>query len=177
MTRPKLFFIGSLPQEQKPYHYKECGLDNVYLTNGFSFDELDGETYVSIKNVDGLWKAIGMNLVTRQKTLSPSEIRFLRGQINMTQSELAGYLRVDDQTVARWEKNKTKLPGPADLGIRVLFLLSDVAQPEGKEYVAKFREMIKDLVEQDDPVTGEMHFVQHSSVWETQRVLVPAYAC
>jgi hypothetical protein len=74
MTRPNIFSISALPPESKPYHYTECGLDDVYLLNGFSFDELD----VSINNVDGLWRAIAANLVTRHATLSPAEIRFLR---------------------------------------------------------------------------------------------------
>jgi hypothetical protein len=39
-----------------------------------------------------------------------------------TQSEIAKLLRVDDQTVAQWEKKKCKIHGPADLILRVLFL-------------------------------------------------------
>src|SRR5260370_24035855 len=111
MTKPKLFVHGRRDHAATPYHYKECGLDNIYLMNGFSIEEVDGENYVSIENVDALWKVIGLNLVTKQKTFSPSEIRFLRGQMDLTQAELASYLRVDDQTVARWEKSKCSLPG------------------------------------------------------------------
>ena len=104
MTKPELFYIGGSAPAPKPYHYKECGLDNIYLGSGFSLEEADGDQYVSIINVDGLWKSIGLMLVTRKKTLSPKEIRFLRMQMDKTQSEIARLLRVDDQTVARWEK-------------------------------------------------------------------------
>ena len=97
--------------------------------NGFDIDVENGEEFVSIKNVDGLWNAIDLNLVTRNKTLSPKEIRFLRTQMDMTQSKLAGLLRMDDQTVARRQKKNCNIPGPADLGLRMLFLNSDVAQP------------------------------------------------
>lgn len=82
MTKPRLFKYGHADLASKPYHYKECGLDNIYLVNGFSIEEMDGEPYVSIENVDALWKAIGLFLVERQKTFSPAELRFLRGQMD-----------------------------------------------------------------------------------------------
>ena len=168
MRKPERFYYGGHEPAPKPYLYKECGLNNIYLMNGFTLEEVDGERYVSVQNVDGLWKAIGMRLVTTQKTFSPEEIRFLRARMNMTQAELARILRVDDQTVARWEKKKTRLPGPADVALRVLFLSSDVAKPEGAEILARLPMTLKDIVEQDAPVLDEMHFSknQRSDAWE-----------
>jgi DNA-binding transcriptional regulator YiaG len=168
-TNPELFYIGDDAPAPKPYLYKECGLDHIYLMNGFSIERVDGEDYVSIENVDGLWKAIGLNLVTEKKILSPKEIRFLRGLMGMTQSELAKLLRVDDQTVARWEKKKSKLPGPADLGLRMLFLNSKVAQPEGNEILVKLQETISNLVDDDMPFFEQMTF-NYDHGWEPQRV-------
>jgi DNA-binding transcriptional regulator YiaG len=171
MTKPELFCCGNDALASKPYHYKECGLDNIYLTSGFSFSEVDGEQYVSIENIDGLRKVIGLKLVTEKKTLSPKEIRFLRGEMRMTQSDLAKLLRVDDQTVARWEKRKSKLPGPADLGLRVLFLNSKSAQPEGNEILVKVQEAISHLVEEDDSLVDRMAFdLGHDQRWESKRL-------
>jgi DNA-binding transcriptional regulator YiaG len=167
-----LFYCGDDAPASKPYLYKECGLDNIYLMNGFDIEVENGEEFVSIRNVDGLWKAIGLNLVTRKKTLSPKEIRFLRTQMDMTQSELARLLRVDDQTVARWEKKKCNIPGPADLGLRMLFLNSKVAQPEGNKILVKLRETISNLVEEDAPVFDQMAFVRHGEAWERQRACI-----
>jgi DNA-binding transcriptional regulator YiaG len=112
------FFCGEDAPAPKPYHYKECGLDNIYLMNGYLIEDVDGEEYVSVDSVDELWKAIGLNLVTSQKILSPKEVRFLRSQMEKTQSEVASLLRVDDQTVARWEKGKVRLSGTADIALR-----------------------------------------------------------
>ena len=89
MSNPELYYYGTREPAPKPYHYKECGLNNVYLMNGFSVEETDGEEYVSIENVDGLWKAIGLMLVTKRKTFSPAEIRYLRHQIGMTKQNWA----------------------------------------------------------------------------------------
>ena len=166
MTKPELFFIGEDAPASKPYLYKECGLDNIYLMNGFSIENVDGEDTVSIHNIEGLWKAIGLDLATSKKTLSPKEIRFLRTQMNKTQSDLARMLRVDDQTVARWEKKKSKIPGPADLGLRILFLNSEVAQPEGNKILIKLQDTISDLVEKDAPIMEYLAFERHNDGWE-----------
>jgi DNA-binding transcriptional regulator YiaG len=174
MTKPELFFLGDDAVASKPYLYKECGLDNIYLMNGFSVEDVDGEETVSVHNVDGLWKAIGLNLVTRKKTLSPKEIRFLRSQMDKTQSDLARLLRVDDQTVARWEKKKSKLPGPADLGLRMLFLNSEVAQPEGNEILVKLEETISSLIDEDAPLMEHIAFVRHNDGWEPRRAAAGA---
>ena len=143
MNSVDLFIHGGQALADRPYHYKECGLDDVYLANGFVLEEYDGETFVSVENVDGLWKAIGLYLVTTRKVFSPKEIRFLRRKMALTQVELARKLRVEEQTIARWEKGKVRLPGPADLYLRVLYLTSSVAQPEGKEIFDQWAELAR----------------------------------
>ncbi|MEP3279383.1 MAG: helix-turn-helix domain-containing protein [Stappiaceae bacterium] len=152
-----------------PYHYKECGLGNIYLMNGFHIETVDGDEYVSIDDVDQLWKAIGLNLVTNKKILMPDEIRFLRGLMNNTQSELASDLRVDDQTVARWEKGKNRLTGTSDVAFRIFFLASQVAQPEGGEILSELLATIRTLVQQDTPTCDDVHFVQRNHTWAEKR--------
>ena len=170
MTGPELFTHGDSVEASKPYHYTECGLDNIFLLGGVDVHWLDGEQYVSITNVEGLWKAIGLNLVANRKTFSPQEIRFIRLQMDKTQAELASLLRVDDQTVARWEKKKCKIPGPADLALRFLFLACPVAQPEGGQVLSRLHEAVEELVGTDSPLSDEMHFISHDRNWEAQRV-------
>jgi DNA-binding transcriptional regulator YiaG len=152
MTKNILSFQRSnqLAVEEQPLHYTACGLDNVYLLSGFKRETIDGEEYVTIEDMDGLWKAIGLHLVTTRKALAPKEIRFLRQHMEMTQAELGARLRVSDQTVARWEKDQCDLPGPADLMLRVLFLGSPVAQPEGNELLRKIIKLLDELQERDE---------------------------
>jgi len=173
MKKPKLFLVGEREIEPIPYHYRECGLDNIYLLNGFMREEHDGEEYVSVHDVDGLWKAIGLHLVLEQKTLSPKEVRFLRGQMDLTQADLASKLRVDDQTVARWEKGKAKLPGPADVALRMAFLASPVAQPQGHTVLKRWLEAVAELVGKDDPQDARIGFGREvkRGIW-TERELV-----
>ncbi|MDE1158465.1 MAG: helix-turn-helix domain-containing protein [Neorhizobium sp.] len=164
------FFCGDDAPAARPYHYKECGLDNIYLMNGYTIEEVDGDEYVSVDSVDELWKAIGLNLVTNKKLLSAQEVRFLRGLMDMTQAEVASLLRVEDQTVARWEKGKTNLSGAADVAFRVLFFGCPVAQPEGAKVLSRLLDTIGKLVERDAPPSDDVLFAQTNHVWEKQRI-------
>jgi putative transcriptional regulator len=47
------------------YHYTECGLDNIYLLNGFDPVETPRGKGVTIRNIDGLHRAIGKRPVCR----------------------------------------------------------------------------------------------------------------
>jgi putative transcriptional regulator len=112
--------IETKPQER--YHYTECGLDNIYLLNGFSFVETPRGRAVHIQDMKGLHRAIGEMLVSEKKHLAGNEFRFLRHELNMTQANLAALLGVDVQALARWEKKKTEsVPGPAQRVIRLLY--------------------------------------------------------
>lgn len=165
MKSPEMYFHAGSEPAAKPYHYKECGLPNVFLANGYEIETVDGDEYVSIQNVDGLWRAISMNLVSSQKLLSPRAIRFLRAQMGYTQAEMADLLGVDDQTVARWEKGQARLPGPADRSLRVFYLASDASGPEGAEMLKHLVEMVTDLVERDAPIVDRVVFSEKDAHW------------
>ncbi len=105
----------------RPYHYLQCGLDNVYLRNGFEIEATKyGET-IRIHDIDGLHRAIGRCLIEERKALAGTEIRFLRHEMDLSQKMLAKLLEKSDQTVARWEKGESKADGPADRLIRLLY--------------------------------------------------------
>jgi DNA-binding transcriptional regulator YiaG len=147
--------------------------DDVYLVNGFTRETVDGEEFITIEDMDGLWKAIGLHLITTRKILASKEIKFLRDHMEMTQAQLGTRLRVSDQTVARWEKGETKLvPGPADLVLRIFFLASDVAQPEGKQILEKISEFFEKIIDGDEPRHKPVMFRHGRRKWsETCREL------
>lgn len=115
------FFLSG-EEVRAPYLYKGAGLENVYLFNGYSVEQYDGEEYVSITDVDGLHKEIGRHLVQHRKALSPKEIKFLRNTMGLTQAELAEQLGNNSQSVARWEKGQSEIPGTAERLLRAVFL-------------------------------------------------------
>jgi len=106
------------------YHYTECGLNNIYLQNGYNESELDSEAYISVDSIDELHAAIGGLLVNKNTALSPNEFRFLRVELNLSQKALGSIIDVDSQTVARWEKGETKIPRANDIVLRASYLES-----------------------------------------------------
>lgn len=108
--------------QPSPYHYTECGLDNVYLLNGYECEDYGGEEYVSVKAVEQLHNAIGLYLVSQRKALSGSEIRFLRKEMDLTQGDLADLLGTSDQSVARWEKEQSQIQSAAHTLLRLIYI-------------------------------------------------------
>ena len=104
------------------YHYVECGLDDVYLMNGFKRIRSERGTSIAIRDVDALHRAIGEYICLRKKELSGKEFRFLRQEILLSQSTLARLLDVVEQTVHRWEAGKTAIPGAAGSLLRLMYM-------------------------------------------------------
>jgi hypothetical protein len=71
------------PVADTPLRYTECGLDDVWLTSGFTVevDPLYG-TLITIRQEDDLCRAIGLRLV--EQALAGPEARFLRRLIGPT---------------------------------------------------------------------------------------------
>jgi putative transcriptional regulator len=107
---------------KKPYHYTECGLNYVYLVDGFEVLETAYGRVVQVANAGKLDRAIALAVVRRQSRLTGQEVRFLRGLLDMTQAEFGATLGKDAQTVARWEKGKTEVPPTEDIAIRQIYL-------------------------------------------------------
>ncbi|HEV8389442.1 MAG TPA: helix-turn-helix domain-containing protein [Dongiaceae bacterium] len=107
---------------KKPYHYTECGLDYVYLLDGFEVIKTAYGPAVQVANASKLDRAIALAAVRQQNRLTGQEVRFLRGLLDMTQAELGNALGKDAQTVARWEKGKTEIPPTEDIAVRQIYL-------------------------------------------------------
>ena len=135
-------------QPREPYHYTECGLDEIYLVNGYEVHETHYGRGVSVKDADGLHKAIGCWLANSKKALDGKEIRFLRKEMDLTQSELGDILSVNAQTLARWEKAQIEMPGPAEMLLRVVYL----QHVGGKINVRKLAEHLRQVEGMPDTV-------------------------
>lgn len=124
MTSGEYFrHCGDTVLGEAPFHYRRCGLDNIYLVNGFEVEhDEDGDHYVSVLDVDGLHKAIGFHLVSNRKILAPKEIRFLRKTLDLSQAELGRLINQSGQQIARWEKGENHISGPADRLLRLIFV-------------------------------------------------------
>ena len=106
------------------YHYTECGLSNVYLKNGFSVENIDGEEYTSIDDMNGLHQTILQIIIDSQLPLTHEAFKFLRVELNVSQKVLANRFGVSEQTIARYEKNTSSIPRTTDAALRSLYMES-----------------------------------------------------
>lgn len=104
------------------YHYTECGLDNVYIEGVEVTRDDTGDEVVRLPNIGLLHRLIAKALVDKRGPLTGRELRFLRTEMGYTQAELARIVQVDTQTVGRWERGETPIPGAADMLVRKLVL-------------------------------------------------------
>lgn len=147
------------------YHYTECGLDNIHLLNGYESVETPRGRGVHIQDVEGLHLAIGRILVREKRNLTGKEFRFLRHELNLTQQNLALLLGLDVQSVARWEKGKSKsgIPGPAQGIVRLLY-------EEHTKGNKKIMEPLSKLAELDEMMNGEegeeIDFIDTETGWQ-----------
>jgi DNA-binding transcriptional regulator YiaG len=159
----KEFKIQGVPESREPHHYKACGLDDVYLYNGFTVEETDYGRGVTVHNSEALHRAIATYLISDHKPLSAREFRFLRKQMEFTQEQVARRLQVDVQTIARYEKDRAAIPGAVDAVMRILYAVHLV--PEDKR-LDVMTDVMNDLEDRVSRSKGAMYFRQTVSGWD-----------
>jgi len=108
--------------ENNMYHYVDCGLEDVFLRNGFTIKETSYGEAVSIHNLEGLHRFIGLELANNKAKLNGAEVRFLRKELEFSQVDLAHYLGVEEPTIRRWESGRGDITGSSDLLLRSLYI-------------------------------------------------------
>jgi putative transcriptional regulator len=118
-------YVPGQPFDGGTYHYTECGLSYVHLQNGFS-EEVDPDygRLVSFTNVPDLHKAIALHVIFKREPITPSEFRFLRKQMRLTQAALATEYGVSSQTIANYEKGETPIPKVTERFLKMQSLLA-----------------------------------------------------
>jgi transcriptional regulator with XRE-family HTH domain len=170
MRQMRRFWVKGQPDAATPYHYRGCGLDDIYLTSGFEIEETEYGPAVTIVDVPGLHRAIGKQLITDSKALSPREFRFLRKNMDFTQEALAGLLRLDAQTIARYEKDQCAIPGPVDGMIRMMFALHVMPKKQREQVFEDIKAILEDEPS-EPPSRGRSDFAHDPSKGWGQRQL------
>lgn len=101
------------------YHYTECGLDNVWLENGYTSKDTPYGPATAVTDVDGLHRAIALILIEKAGKLTGKELRFMRTQLGLSQGGMAKLIGVTEQSFSLWERHG-KVPQYADVLARVL---------------------------------------------------------
>ena len=141
----------------EPYHYTECGLDYVYLLDGFTFSDTPRGRTVRFHDIDDLHRAIGHFIVSGRRRLSGREIRFLRHELGLSQAALGQLLDVTERTVARWERGIAP-PRTAELAIRTLYQ----EQADGGARVA---DQLQQMAGLEDSTDQQLNLVDDENGW------------
>ena len=144
------------------FQYASCGLPDVWLTNGYSEIETPYGHAVSIENLEGLHKAIGLRVTESPKPLTGMELRFLRKELGLSQKSLGEMVGRDAQSIAVWEKGKglksQKAMKAADILLRVLYR----EHASGNGGIRAFIERLNAL---DRPEQERMKFEEVEGAW------------
>lgn len=101
------------------YHYTQCGLDNVWLENGYKIKSTPYGKGVSIEDAEGLHKVLALGLTKKKGRITGKELKFLRVAMGLSQEGLGQMLGVGEQSVSLWERTG-KVPQTADSVTRML---------------------------------------------------------
>lgn len=106
------------------FHYTDCGLDYIYLFNGYEkhhHPEI-GEG-VSIHDIEGLHKAIASLIVKDCPVIRGQELRFLRSEFRLSQTQMGYLVGKDLRSIQRWEEERNfPIPTMADKLVRAMYL-------------------------------------------------------
>lgn len=130
------------------YHYTECGLQNVMLTNGYQMVDTPYGKGVSVHDVEGLHRAIGYELATNKPRLTGAEVRFLRNELDLPQVELARFLGVSEVSIRGWENHRTKITKPSERLLRRLYLEHIDGDGTLRELVESISKIIREAYQQ-----------------------------
>lgn len=107
---------------KKQFHYTACGLDNVWLENGYDVKQTKHGEAIAINDVDGLHRLIALQLVDKPGRLTGKEFRFLRVQLGLSQEAMGQLLDFTENAVSLWERKNT-VPVACDKWLRVYVLV------------------------------------------------------
>jgi len=154
----------------KLFQYTGCGLDYVYLLNGYEEVAEDGETFVAISSADELHDAIAHVIVTSPRRLRGQEVRFLRGRLGLSQEALGEAIGdCSRSTVARWEAERNApIDGSYDKELRLLYILHRTENAEMQSILRELRAKDEHKYGQGFSDLAQRVFASTEHGWEMQ---------
>lgn len=119
------------------YHYTMCGLDNVWLENGYTLREGKYGQEVAVDHADELHLAIAGALTKKKGTLTAKEFRFIRKSIGLSQQRAAEWVGVTEQTLSLWERGQSPVTTAGDRLIRLMWTAKQEPNAPVGDYVER----------------------------------------
>jgi len=162
MIRIKVRNLSPDADRDEFYHYSLSGLNNYWLAPELFEISKDGD--LRLLELDNIQAAIGMHLCRLRRPLGPHEIRFLRGEMAFSQTDLGRLLGYSDkQRVAAAEKrtdDRKPLAPTAEMLLRSHYLgMLGVHHLVGEDYRKAAIAMSKALNRSLHPVAETDHLL------------------
>jgi len=136
----------------------ECGKEARVITGNYRFDEVGvpvlllnvqlvecGECGIAepiISDLNGLMHTIAFAVVAKPCKLNGSDVKFLRKYIGVNGEEFAKLIRIQPETLSRWENGQQEIGKNTDRLIRfVVVSKSADLRNEMEEFLKKYRQL------------------------------------
>lgn len=107
------------------YHYKECGLDYIWLCNGFVLHDTRHGKGIAITDAEQLHEAIAQGIINSPNPIRGQEVRFLRSVLDVSQGALGRCMGVTRDAIAKYEAGREE-PIPANADHLIRYVYSDL---------------------------------------------------
>jgi DNA-binding transcriptional regulator YiaG len=109
------------------HHYRGALLQNVWLENGYQRHKTKWGEGTSYCDIEGLSKAIAIELCVSNHRLTGDGVRFLRRRLELSQDQLGAELGCTGQAIAKWEKGEVAMIPAASARLLRLIALAAIA--------------------------------------------------
>ena len=155
----------------KQHRMTGVGLSNVYLRNGFTVSDSDGDETISYENLTGLYFEISRAIASTPFTMRAEEFRFMRKQLQMSQADIAVLFDKSDQAIAKWEKGLLPVPKAESTLLKIFWLNQKVRASEFKSIVLSFNASVN---AQDQPYRYTFSF--NDGIWQLASIAAKGLA-
>jgi DNA-binding transcriptional regulator YiaG len=143
--------------------YRESGMDHVILRNVVKYDcESCGAKRVQIERMAQLHRLLAHIIATKPARLLPSEVRFIRDHLELSNRDFAMVMGVSETQASRWTSSEP-IGVPAERFLRMLATMGPIVLAAGassvtlgrikdNEFVADVRATLGALPSKDEPV-------------------------
>jgi DNA-binding transcriptional regulator YiaG len=136
----------------------ECGKELRVVTGNYRFDEVGvpvllqnvpiaqckecGITEPIVADLNGLMNTIAFAVVGKPCKLTGHDVRFLRKYIGVSADEFSELVKVQPETLSRWENNQQDIGKNSDRLIRfVVVSKSEDLRMQMEEFLKKYRQL------------------------------------
>jgi transcriptional regulator with XRE-family HTH domain len=156
-----------LATADRPFHFTDSGLPNVYLVGITYFQCSCGHSMAEIPAIKQLLELIAKNLIEKPEALTGDEVRFLRKRLGKKAKDFAVEVGIEPETLSRIENGHLPVAQQTDKLIRADYLLS-TDSPLVEQMRKALLEVLKSWKQAQQP-SGKIVAKVTNNEWASER--------